>query len=53
MNSKRIFPGAIFALIGSIIAPAFGLVGGRYYAEKPGGRLDWGLRFIVKFVFSK
>ena len=28
-------------------------LGGRYYAEKPNGGPDWGLRFAVTFVFSK
>jgi hypothetical protein len=28
-------------------------VGGRYYAEKPSGGPDWGLRFTVTFVFPK
>lgn len=28
-------------------------LGGRYYADKPGGGPDWGLRFTVTFVFPK
>jgi hypothetical protein len=28
-------------------------VGGRYYAEKPEGGPDWGLRFTVTFLFPK
>lgn len=28
-------------------------LGGRYYAEKPEGGPDWGLRFIVTFLFPK
>ena len=28
-------------------------VGGRYYAEKPDGGPDWGLRFTVTFLFPK
>jgi hypothetical protein len=28
-------------------------VGGRYYAEKPDGGPDWGLRFAVIFLFPK
>lgn len=28
-------------------------LGGRYYAEKPSGGPDWGLRFTVTFVFPK
>jgi hypothetical protein len=28
-------------------------VGGRYYAEKPDGGPDWGLRFAVTFLFPK
>ena len=28
-------------------------VGGRYYAEKPSGGPDWGLRLGVTFVFPK
>jgi hypothetical protein len=28
-------------------------VGGRYYAEKPRGGPDWGLRFTVTFLFPK
>jgi len=28
-------------------------VGGRYYAEKPSGGPDWGLRFTVTFLFPK
>jgi hypothetical protein len=27
--------------------------GGRYYAEKPSGGPDWGLRFAITFVFPK
>jgi hypothetical protein len=26
-------------------------IGGRYYAEKPAGGPDWGLRFVVTFLF--
>ncbi|MFY9825389.1 MAG: hypothetical protein WAM82_28695 [Thermoanaerobaculia bacterium] len=28
-------------------------LGGRYYAEKPDGGPDWGLRFVVTFLFPK
>ena len=28
-------------------------VGGRYYAEKPDGGPDWGLRFTVTYLFPK
>jgi hypothetical protein len=28
-------------------------LGGRYYAEKPEGGPEWGLRFIVQFLFPK
>jgi hypothetical protein len=28
-------------------------LGGRYYAEKPDGGPDWGVRFIVQFLFPK
>jgi len=28
-------------------------VGGRYYADKPDGGPDWGLRFVVTFLFPK
>jgi len=28
-------------------------IGGRYYAEKPDGGPDWGLRFTVTFLFPK
>lgn len=28
-------------------------LGGRYYAEKPDGGPDWGLRFAVTFLFQK
>jgi hypothetical protein len=28
-------------------------IGGRYYAEKPRGGPDWGLRFTVTFLFPK
>jgi len=28
-------------------------VGGRYYAEKPEGGPEWGLRFVVTFLFPK
>ena len=28
-------------------------IGGRYYAEKPDGGPDWGLRFAVTFLFPK
>ena len=28
-------------------------LGGRYYADKPSGGPDWGLRFTVTFLFSK
>ena len=28
-------------------------LGGRYYAEKPEGGPDWGLRFVVTFLFPK
>jgi len=28
-------------------------LGARYYAEKPGGGPDWGLRFTVTFLFPK
>jgi hypothetical protein len=28
-------------------------IGGRYYAEKPAGGPDWGLRFTVTFLFPK
>ena len=28
-------------------------VGGRYYVEKPDGGPDWGLRFVVTFLFPK
>ncbi|MGZ9153848.1 MAG: hypothetical protein ACXW6J_11275 [Candidatus Binatia bacterium] len=28
-------------------------VGGRYYADKPDGGPDWGLRFAVIFLFPK
>jgi len=28
-------------------------LGARYYAEKPSGGPDWGLRFTVTFVFPK
>jgi hypothetical protein len=28
-------------------------VGGRYYAEKPVGGPEWGLRFVVQFLFPK
>ena len=28
-------------------------LGGRYYAEKPKGGPDWGLRFAVTFLFPK
>lgn len=28
-------------------------IGGRYYAEKPTGGPDWGLRFVVTFLFPK
>lgn len=28
-------------------------VGGRYYAEKPDGGADWGLRFVVTLLFPK
>ena len=28
-------------------------VGGRYYADKPDGGPDWGLRFSVIFLFAK
>ena len=28
-------------------------LGGRYYAEKPRGGPDWGLRFTVTFVFPE
>jgi hypothetical protein len=28
-------------------------VGGRYYAEKPDGGPDWGLRFAITFLFPK
>lgn len=27
--------------------------GYRYYAEKPSGGPDWGLRFTVTFLFAK
>lgn len=28
-------------------------IGGRYYAESPAGGPDWGLRFVVTFLFPK
>jgi hypothetical protein len=28
-------------------------LGARYYAEKPNGGPDWGLRFVVTFLFPK
>ncbi len=28
-------------------------IGGRYYADKPGGGPDWGLRFVVTLLFPK
>jgi hypothetical protein len=28
-------------------------LGGRYYAERPSGGPDWGLRFTVTFLFPK
>ncbi|MDQ3775630.1 MAG: transporter, partial [Pseudomonadota bacterium] len=28
-------------------------LGGRYYAEKPEGGPDWGLRFVITFLFPK
>ena len=28
-------------------------VGGRWFAEKPEGEADWGLRFVVTFLFPK
>ena len=28
-------------------------LGGRYYAERPSGGPDWGLRFVVTFLFPK
>ena len=28
-------------------------LGGRYYAEKPDGGPDWGLRFTVTLLFPK
>jgi hypothetical protein len=28
-------------------------LGGRYYAERPAGGPDWGLRFVVTFLFPK
>lgn len=28
-------------------------LGGRYYAEKPDGGPDWGVRFVVQFLFPK
>jgi hypothetical protein len=28
-------------------------IGGRYYAERPGGGPDWGLRFTVTLLFPK
>jgi hypothetical protein len=28
-------------------------LGGRYYAERPIGGPDWGLRFVVTFLFPK
>jgi len=28
-------------------------LGARYYAEKPDGGSDWGLRFAVTFLFPK
>jgi len=28
-------------------------LGARYYAEKPDGGPDWGLRFAVTFLFPK
>jgi hypothetical protein len=28
-------------------------LGGRYYAERPAGGPDWGLRFAVTFLFPK
>ena len=28
-------------------------LGGRYYAERPTGGPEWGLRFVVTFLFPK
>jgi hypothetical protein len=28
-------------------------LGGRYYAERPSGGPDWGLRFVITFLFPK
>ena len=28
-------------------------LGGRYYAERPSGGPDWGLRFVVTFLFPQ
>ena len=28
-------------------------LGGRYYAERPTGGPDWGIRFVVTFLFPK
>ena len=28
-------------------------LGGRYYAERPAGGPDWGIRFVLTFVFPK
>lgn len=28
-------------------------LGGRYYAERPSGGPDWGIRFMVTFLFPK
>ena len=28
-------------------------LGGKYYAEKPAGGPDWGLRFVVTLLFPK
>jgi hypothetical protein len=28
-------------------------IGGRYYADKPSGGPDWGLRFVVTSLFTK
>ena len=28
-------------------------LGGRYYAERPSGGPDWGIRFVVTLLFPK
>jgi len=34
-------------------APVQFSLGARYYADKPSGGPDWGLRFAVTFLFPK